>query len=116
MRVFPLAAAAATVLLAGLLPAWAQELPELNVDPVCRGIAQQSSGPGERGDAGLAFSQCVQSEQAVRRKLASEWSTFTPAETASCVAEEKSAPLPSYTDLVTCLEMARDARQTNQGK
>jgi hypothetical protein len=55
----------------------------------------------------------VQNEQAMRKKLVGEWSTFTAPEKSSCVGEEISGPLPSYTDLVTCLEMARDARQLN---
>jgi hypothetical protein len=37
---------------------------------------------------------------------------FAAADKASCVGEEKLGPLPSYTDLVTCLEMARDARKS----
>ena len=40
-------------------------------------------------------------------------SSFTSNEKTNCVGEETSASLPSYTDLVTCLEMARDARQLN---
>jgi hypothetical protein len=91
----------------------ADDVPDLNVDPVCRGIAEQALSPGERGGPDLAFSQCVQSEQAVRQKLAGEWSTFTPADKASCIGSEQSA-LPSYSGLVTCLEMARDVRQLNK--
>jgi hypothetical protein len=36
-----------------------------------------------------------------------------PAEKATCVGSEQSA-LPSYTGLISCLEMARDARQLNK--
>jgi len=38
-----------------------------------------------------------------------------PAEKTNCIGSE-SGGLASYTDLVTCLEMARDARQFNQSK
>ncbi len=93
--------------------AYADDVPDLNVDPVCRGIAKQAAGPGERGDSDLAFSQCVKGEQAMRQKLKGEWSTFAPADKATCVGSEHGG-LPSYTDLVTCLEMARDARQMNK--
>jgi len=101
------------VLLAASVPAGADDVPQLNIDPVCRGIAKQSAGPGEKGSPDLGFSQCVQSEQAMRQKLAGEWSTFSASEKSNCVGEETSVPLPSYTDLITCLEMARDARQLN---
>jgi len=91
----------------------ADDIPELNVEPTCHGIAQQSAAPSERGGPDLGYSQCVQSEQAMRQQLVGEWSTFTAADKTNCVAEAKSAGLPSYTDLVTCLEIARDARQLN---
>jgi hypothetical protein len=99
--------------IAGAGMARADDVPELNVDPVCRGIAQQSLTPGEKGGPDLAFSQCVKSEQSVRQQLAGEWSTFMPAEKTNCIASEKSA-LPSYTGLISCLEMARDVRQLNK--
>jgi hypothetical protein len=101
-----------TLLLAGAGSARADDVPTLNVNPVCKGIAQQAATPGEQGGPDLAFSQCVQSEQEVRQQLVSEWSSFKPAEKASCVGSEQSA-LPSYTGLISCLEMARDVRQLN---
>jgi hypothetical protein len=75
------------------------------LDPVCRGIAQQESAPFDKGAPDLAFSQCVQSEQAMRRKLAGEWSTFLPSEKSNCIGEQMGG-MASYTDLVSCLEMA----------
>ena len=56
--------------IAGAGAARADDVPTLNVDPVCRGIAQQAATPGERGGPDLAFSQCVESEQGVRQQLA----------------------------------------------
>jgi hypothetical protein len=53
-----------------------------------------------------------QSEQAMRQKLSKEWGTFAPADKASCLGNEKGG-YASYTDLITCLEMARDARKMN---
>jgi hypothetical protein len=105
---------AAILLVAAGWPACADDVPQLNVDPVCHGIAKQAAGPGEKGGPDLAFSQCVKNEQAMRQKLSGEWSTFIPSEKTNCVGEATSASLPSYTDLVTCLEMARDARQLNK--
>jgi hypothetical protein len=78
-------AATATVLLLTARSAHSQAIPDLNVDPVCRGIAQQAANPSEKGGPDLAFSQCVQSEQAMRQKLAGEWSTFSPSEKANCI-------------------------------
>jgi len=108
-------AAAAVLLSLAMWPAQAQDVPDLNVDPVCRGIAQQAANPTEKGDPDLTFRQCVKSEQAMREKLVGEWSTFSPSERTNCIGSEM-AGMASYTDLVSCLEMARSARQLNQSK
>ncbi|HUI13450.1 MAG TPA: hypothetical protein VL048_08300 [Xanthobacteraceae bacterium] len=113
MRAFAIAFVASLLLTAASWPASAQEIPDLNVDPVCRGIAQQAATPTEKGDPDLAFSQCVQSEQAMRQKLAGEWATFLPGEKTNCIGSEAGG-MASYTDLVSCLEMARDARKLNR--
>jgi len=115
MRVLFIAAAAAAVLWMAVQPTQSQAVPDLNVDPVCHGIAQQAANPTEKGGPDLAFSQCVQSEQGMRQKLVNEWSAFLPTEKSNCIGAE-TAGMASYTDLVSCLEMARDARQLNQGK
>ena len=115
MRVLFIAAAAAAVLWVAVRPAQSQAMPDLNVDPVCHGIAQQAANPSEKGGPDLAFSQCVQSEQAMRQKLVNEWSTFLPTGKTNCIGEQM-GEMASYTDLVSCLEMAKDARQLNQGK
>ena len=44
-----------TFAVAGADVARADDVPELNVDPVCRGIAQQALTPGEKGGPDLAF-------------------------------------------------------------
>jgi hypothetical protein len=115
MHVLFIAAVAAVVLSIAMRPAQSQAIPDLNVDPVCHGIAQQAANPTEKGDPDLAFSQCVQSEQAMRQKLVDQWSTFLPTEKSNCIGEQMGG-MASYTDLVSCLEMAKGARQLNQGK
>jgi hypothetical protein len=102
----------AAMLLAASWSALSDDVPNLKVDQVCRGIAQQAKDPGERGGPDLAFSKCVKSEQAMRQKLSKEWSTFASTDKAHCVGSQLSA-YASYTDLLTCLEMARDARKMN---
>ena len=114
MRVSPAAGAAALLFIA-IWPARSQDIPDLNVDPVCHGIAQQAANPTEKGDPDLSFANCVKSEQAMRQKLVGEWATFSSSEKTNCIGSEMGG-LASYTDLVSCLEMARDARQLNQGK
>jgi len=86
-------------------------IPTLDVRPVCRGIASQSSDPGvgEKNQT-QAFQQCVESEQAVREQLKQRWSDFSAADKRHCVTLATTGGESSNTELLTCLEMARDVR------
>jgi hypothetical protein len=85
------------------------DIPTLDVNPVCRGIASQSSL--EVGLQHTNFDQCVQSEQTVREQLKKDWSTFSASDKTHCVALAKTGGESSYTELITCMEMARDVRK-----
>jgi len=103
------------VLLGIIVPSisWARSdsIPTLDVRPVCRGIASQSGDPG-LGVAGQTetFRQCMESEQAVLDQLRKEWSAFSQADKRHCVTLAKTGGESSNTELMTCLEMARDVR------
>jgi hypothetical protein len=86
-------------------------IPTLDVRPVCRGIASQSADPGvgQRGQT-ETFRQCMESEQAVREQLKRQWSDFSAAEKRHCVTLAMTGGESSNTELLTCLEMARDVR------
>jgi hypothetical protein len=82
------------------------------VNPVCHGIALQ--GELEAGLQRTNFEQCVKSEQDTREQLKKEWSTFTTPDKTDCVALARSGGEPSYTELFTCMEMARDLRKLHE--
>src|SRR5262252_6495649 len=88
------------------------DVPTLDVNPVCHGISMQ--GELEAGLQRTNFEQCVKSEQDTREQLKKEWSTFTTADKTSCVALAKTGGGPSYTELITCMEMARDVRKLHE--
>jgi hypothetical protein len=88
------------------------DIPTLDVNPVCHGIAMQ--GELEAGLQQTSFQQCVESEQATRAQIKKEWSTFTTADKTDCVALAKTGGESSYTELITCMEMARDVRKLHQ--
>ena len=94
------------------LSARSDDIPALDVNPVCRGIAMQ--GELEVGLQQTSFQQCVQSEQAVREQIKKEWSTFSTADRTHCVALAKTGGESSYTELITCMEMARDVRELHK--
>lgn len=104
----------AALILGGYLvvPA-ADGVPYLNVEQVCRGIAQQ--GGVTFHDAAVADEKknCIDSEMAIRDQLEKEWSKFAPADKIACTNESRMGGDSSYTELLTCLEMARDVRAMN---
>jgi len=102
----------ATVLAALCLsgsPARSDDVPTLDVNPVCHGIAMQ--GELEAGLQQTSFQQCVKSEQDTREQLKKDWSTFSASDKSHCVALAKTGGESSYTELITCMEMARDVRK-----
>ena len=66
------------------LDAFADDVPVLDVQQICRGIASQAANPTERGGPDLAFNDCVKSEQAIRGEIAKAWSTFAVPEKGHC--------------------------------
>jgi hypothetical protein len=109
MRSYFAPAIAIAMMMAAILSARSDDIPTLDVNPVCRGIASQSSL--EVGLQQTGFEQCVQSEQTVREQVKKEWSTFSTSDKSHCVALAKTGGESSYTELLTCMEMARDVRK-----
>jgi hypothetical protein len=84
------------------------EYPTLNVAQVCHGIADQSDF--QDGLSTVTFDQCIQAEQNERDAITKQWSTFSLDDRKHCIAETTMGGDSSYTELLTCLEMARDVR------
>lgn len=80
-------AIAIVMIMPPILSARSDDIPTLDVNPVCRGIAMQ--GELEVGLQQTGFDRCVQSEQAVRGDFKKEWSTFSTADKSHCVALAK---------------------------
>ena len=89
-------------------PARADQYPTLNVTQVCHGITDQSEL--QEGLRSVTFDECVKAEQGDRETMIKEWSTFSSSDRTLCIAEATMGGESSYTDLLTCLEMARDVR------
>jgi hypothetical protein len=104
---------AALILGAHLIVPVADSVPTLNVEQVCQGIAQQGGVSFHDTDIADEKKNCLDSEQAIRDELAKEWSSFAPADKVACTNESRMGGDSSYTELLTCLEMARDVRTMN---
>jgi hypothetical protein len=85
------------------------EYPTLNVSPLCHALTDKSSLA--EGLANVTFDQCLEAEQSDRKTIIKEWSTFSADDRRHCIAEATMGGESSYTEMLTCLEMARDVRQ-----
>jgi hypothetical protein len=93
----------------------ADGVPRFNLEPVCHGIAEQGGLDLEPGrNARQDYATCMTSEMAMRDQLVKQWSSFKASDKANCIGEASSGGLSSYTDLMTCLQMAKDASGLGQ--
>ena len=63
--------------------------------------------------AGLSVSQgyqsCMNDEHSAREELVRDWARFAALDRSRCTAESSGDGLPSYVELLVCLQMSRDA-------
>jgi hypothetical protein len=95
----------ALLLAASASIAAAQGVPTIDITPSCKAAA--------KGSAGLQqdYESCRNSEQAAREALVKQWSSFLAADRGSCYRLTTTGTPGTYTELLTCLEMKRDARK-----
>jgi hypothetical protein len=58
----------------------------------------------------------MKDEQAARVTLAPQWEKFAASDRATCTQNETTGGSPSYVELLTCLQIARDARALPSGR
>jgi hypothetical protein len=88
----------------------ADSVPTLNVEQVCEGIAQQGGVTFHDAAVAQEKKECLDSERSVHDEIAKQWASFAAADKTACVNESRMGGDSSYTELLTCLEMARDVR------
>ena len=93
-----------------IMPARSDEIPNLDVAQLCRGIVSQAKDPMAGGEPTVTFERCMNAEQADRKELEKVWPTFSADDKKHCVAESRMGGELSYTELITCLEMALAVR------
>jgi len=71
----------------------------------------ERAGIGERGS-----DACLRSEKAAREELAKRWAEFPAADRSRCAQLATMTQLPSYVQVITCLEMAQQARQLGSSR
>ena len=83
----------------------AQGVPKIDIGPSCRAAAKGSTGINQDYDS------CRKSEEAARDILVQNWNSYLVADRGSCFRLTTTGTPGTYTELLTCLEMKRDARK-----
>ena len=86
----------------------AQQIPNFDFDPSCRAAAKEAVTPGSMSDN---MTVCRNKEQAARTEIARQWADISETDKAHCVPISTLGGTPTYTELLTCLELSREARR-----
>jgi hypothetical protein len=95
----------AMILAAQIAMPVADRVPQFNLEPTCKGAATASAAIRSDKDV------CLQKEQQARDDLNKQWTTFVAADKGRCVQSASAGGIASYVQLLTCLEMAKLARE-----
>jgi hypothetical protein len=87
-----------------LIAALSAGVPNLDVRPSCNAAAAVEM------TATNTMQSCLSDEQNARDQLVKSWTEFNSTDRAICVRTTMNFD-PAYTELLTCLEMANDARK-----
>jgi hypothetical protein len=83
----------------------ANEVPKLNIEPSCRAAAEASVGSNRDANA------CIRDENQAHDKLQEQWGEFNSSEQARCLRLSTLGGLPSYVELLTCLQLAKEVKK-----
>jgi hypothetical protein len=89
--------------------ALADEPPKLDVAPSCEAAARGAMVIGRDKAA------CMGDENAALDVLKQNWSKYTGADKVQCVGNVKTGGPASYVELLSCLEIMRDAKAIREG-
>jgi len=87
----------------------ADPVPRLDIVQSCRSAGANSVMGAQSGTRNSAA--CEQDENDARGKLQQEWGTYNADERTRCTHLTTLGGSPSYVELLTCLEMAKAAKQ-----
>lgn len=73
--------------------------PNFNIEPTCK-----NAGVSSISDAGS--DGCLRSEREAKGTLEREWPRFGAAARSQCTQQSNAGGLPSYVEMLTCLELA----------
>ncbi len=101
---------AALALGTNLVMVVADGVPKLNIEPSCKTAGVEGMALGRTTQS------CLNDENGARDQLAKDWSSFSAADKTHCLSMISTGGSPSYVELLSCLEMSRDAKKIAQGR
>jgi hypothetical protein len=84
----------------------ADNVPKFDIARGCRLDSAASSGLTEE----QSLKKCISDEQQALQQLQTNWSQFAPSDRATCTTATSSDDTPSYVELLTCLQEAKEVR------
>ena len=87
----------------------ADGVPNINYEAGCRAAAAASASLGITADT-QSVAACMAEEKGARDQLVQQWTQFPPNDRMHCEREAALGQMPSYVELQTCLQIARDTR------
>jgi hypothetical protein len=101
---FHVALAAAFVVAAPLI-AVAQELPKFDTTKSCQGAFAAYTGADK-----ARYEQCLNEEKAAGTQISSTWAQWPARDRTHCAQLAALGGTPSYVEMLTCLQIARDTK------
>jgi hypothetical protein len=101
--------AVASLLLQLQVAAAADGPPKLDLAPTCDAAARFSITAGRDKEA------CLEDERTAESTLAQNWSKYNAVDKTQCTGNVKTGGPASYVELLSCLEIMRDAKQIREG-
>jgi hypothetical protein len=101
---------AAFVLLLGLSTtlALADSPPKLDVAPSCNAAARGAISAGRDKES------CMADERSAQDALTQNWSKYNAADKIQCIGNVRTGGPASYVELLSCLEIMRDAKEIRE--
>jgi hypothetical protein len=90
-------------------PVRADSVPTLRIGPSCEAAGRGAVVLGRSKES------CLADENTARDTLQKSWSKYSATDKQQCLGMEKTGGPSSYVELLSCLEIRRDAREIRNG-
>jgi hypothetical protein len=87
----------------------ADGVPNINYEKGCRASSAADASLGIVGDD-QSINACMADEKNARDQLAQQWAQFSPGDREHCERLAAWGEMPSYVELQTCLQIARETK------